>query len=483
MAETAAKLRKPTIQEGLKPGLSLFDSVTIVAGSMIGSGIFIVSADIARHVGSPGALLAVWVASGLMTIAGALSYGELAAMMPEVGGQYVYLREAYGSLLAFMFGWTLLLVVQTGTLAAVAVAFAKFAGVMWPALSSQLWFGVGSVGLSGERVGAIAVIALLTWTNLRGLDLGKLVQNVFTSAKVLSLLFIIVVGCLLARNAEAVRANFSGVRAFFGERPVSLSYAAAFGAAMVGGLFSLDAWANVTFAASEVKNPRRNLPLALVLGTGMVLLLYLLTNVAYLCELPVRGVPNAPDLLSRGIAYATSDRVAAAAMERVWAGTGVVITAVLVMISTFGCANGMILTGARVIYAMARDGAFLPAGARLNAARVPAFALIIQGVWASALTISGSYSELLDYVMFAQLLFYVFTVAAVFVFRIKRPDAPRPYRVFGYPLVPAAYIVAATAMMVDLLIVKPHYTWPGLLIALSGAPVYALFVRGRARAD
>ncbi len=483
MAETAPQIPGPRSLEGLKPGLSLFDSMTIVAGSMIGSGIFIVSADIARHVGSPGALLAVWIVSGLMTIAGALSYGELAAMMPEVGGQYVYLREAYGGLLAFMFGWTLLLVIQTGTTAAVAVAFAKFAGVIWPALGSNLWFGIGTIGLSGERLGAIAVIVLLTWTNLRGLDMGKLVQNVFTSAKVLSLLFIIVVGCLLARNAEAVRANFSSLAVFFGSRPMSLSYAGAFGAAMVGGLFSLDAWANVTFTASEVKNPRRDLPLALTLGTGLVIVLYLLTNVAYLCELPTRGTPGAPELFSRGIAYATSDRVAAAAMQTVWSGTGVIITALLVMISTFGCANGLILTGARVIYAMAHDGVFFSAGGRLNAARVPAFALIIQGVWASALAISGTYSQLLDYVMFAQLLFYVFTVAAIFVFRIKRPDASRPYRVVGYPLVPAAYIVAATGMMVDLLIVKPYYTWPGLLIALSGAPVYALFVRGGARTD
>lgn len=483
MVEAAPRISGSVPQEGLKPGLSLFDAVTLVAGSMIGSGIFIVSADIARHVSSPGALLAVWIVSGLMTIAGALSCGELAAMMPEVGGQYVYLREAYGGLFAFMFGWTLLLVIQSGTVAAAAVAFAKFAGVMWPALSSELWFGIGTIGLSGERLGAIVVIALLTWTNLRGLDMGKLVQNVFTSAKVLSLLFIITVGCVLERNPEAVKVNFSSLGAFFGSGPISLSYAGAFGAAMVGGLFSLDAWANVTFAASEVKRPRRDLPIALALGSGLVIVLYLLTNVAYLCELPARGTPNAPDLFSRGIAYATSDRVAAAAMQSVWSGAGVAITAILVMISTFGCANGIILTGARVIYAMSRDGVFFSAGARINAARVPAFALIIQAVWASALTISGTYSELLDYVMFAQLLFYVFTVAAVFIFRIKRPDVSRPYRVIGYPLVPAAYIVAALATMVDLLIVKPYYTWPGLLVALSGALVYALFIRSGARAN
>lgn len=483
MAEEVASIVKEGTQGGLKPELSLFDSVTIVAGSMIGSGIFIVSADIARHVGSPAALLAVWVASGLMTIAGALSYGELAAMMPEAGGQYVFLREAYGGLFAFMFGWTLLLVIQTGTVAAVAVAFAKFGGVLWPALGSRLWFGLGSVGLSGERLGAIAVIALLTWTNLRGLELGKLVQNLFTVAKVLSLLLIIVVGCVLARNAEAVRLNFSGASAFFGSGTLSLPFAAAFGAAMVGALFSSDAWANVTFTGSEVKNPRRDLPLALALGTGVVIVLYLLTNVSYLCELPVRGVANSPEIFSRGIAHATSDRVASAAMRMVWSGAGAAITAVLVMVSTFGCANGLILTGSRVIYAMARDGVFFPTAGRLNAARVPAFALVLQGIWASVLTLSGTYSELLDYVMFAQLLFYVFTVSAVFIFRFTRPKAHRPYRAFGYPLIPAAYIAAVIAILVDLLIVKPHYTWPGLLIVLSGAPVYALFVKRQERTN
>jgi basic amino acid/polyamine antiporter, APA family len=469
--------------EGFRSALSLFDSVMIVAGSMIGSGIFIVSADIARQVGSPAALLTVWVVSGLMTVAGALAYGELAAMMPHAGGQYVFLREAYGRLCAFLFGWTLLMVIQTGTVAAVAVAFARFAGVFWPVLGSRVWLGAAGVGLSGERLGAIAVIALLTATNLRGIEMGKLVQNLFTSAKILSLMLIIALGCVLVPSRDAINANFAGTAAFFGAHPLTLGFAGAFGAAMVGGLFSADAWADVTFTASEVRNPGRDLPLALGLGTAIVILLYVLTNVAYLCQLPIAGAPGAPSVFGRGIAWATSDRVAEAAMTMVWHGAGAGITAVLVMVSTFGCANGLILTGARVIYAMARDGVFFRAAGKLNRARVPAFALVIQGVWASILTLSGTYSELLDYVIFAQMLFYALTVTAVFIMRIKRPSAPRPYSAFGYPYVPVAYIVAALAMMADLLIVKPSRSWAGLLIVMGGIPIYALLLRNSKSAE
>jgi APA family basic amino acid/polyamine antiporter len=466
--------------DGLRPGLSLFDAATIVAGSMIGSGIFIVSADIARQVGSPAGLLAVWLVSGLMTIGGALSYGELAAMMPQAGGQYIFLREAYGRMWAFCFGWTLLLVIQTGTIAAVAVAFARFAGVIWPALGPHIFIGIGSVGLSGERVGAIAIIAVLTTVNLRGLNLGRIVQNVFTSAKVLSLLFIIALGCVVAPNAAAMRANFGSLSRFTGTREFSSGLLAAFGAAMVGALFSSDAWANVTFTASEVHNPSRNLPRALGLGTGLVIGLYFLTNLAYMFELPVLATSIAPaggpmaEIFSHGIAGAVSDRVATAAMRMVWGNAGSLITAVLVMISAFGCANGLILTGARVIYAMSRDRLFFAAASILNQAAVPAVALIIQGGWASLLTLSGTYSQLLDYVIFAQLMFYALTVGAVFVLRVKRADVRRPYRAWGYPWVAAAYIVAAVAMMSDLLVMKPHYTWPGLLIALSGIPLYWL---------
>jgi len=468
--------------EELKAGLSLFDSAAIVAGGMIGSGIFIVSADIARQVGSPAGLLAVWIVSGLMTIAGALAYGELAAMMPEAGGQYVYLRESYGSLCAFLYGWTLLLVIQTGTIAAVAVAFARFLGVMWPALGSDLWFGAGGAGLSGERLGAIAVIACLTAANLRGLDMGRLVQNLFTSAKILSLVMIVAVGCVLYPNSRAAGINFGSAHAFFGAGGWTLGAAAAFGAAMVGGLFSADAWATVTFTAAEVKNPRRDLPLALAIGAGVVILLYVLSNVAYMCELPVVGDAAASGVFARGIAYAGSDRVAAAAMQIVWGGAGATITAVLVMVSTFGCANGLILTGARVTYAMAQDRVFFAAARRLNRARVPAFALVIQGIWSAVLALSGTYGDLLDYVVFAQLLFYVLTVGAVFRLRRSRPDVARPYRAWGYPWVPAAYIATALVMMIDLLIMKPRNAWPGLLIVAAGVPVYHFGPRLRARA-
>jgi APA family basic amino acid/polyamine antiporter len=466
--------------------LSLFDSAAIVAGSMIGSGIFIVAADITRLTGSPAGLLLVWIVSGVMTVAGALAYGELAAMMPQAGGQYVFLRAAYGEVIAFAFGWTLLLVIQTGTIAAVAVAFARFGAVLWPALGSRIFLGHAGFGLSGERLGAIAAIALLTAVNLRGLRLGTLVQNTFTSAKVLSLLLIVVVGCVLAPNRLAVQMNFGSSDAFLGNEPLAIGWIATFGAAMVGGLFSSDAWASVTFVAAEVHDPGRNLPRALAIGTGVVIVLYVLTNVAYLCELPALSQPGALEgqgsgLFARGIAGAAGDRVASAAMRAVWGDAGATVTALLVMISTFGCANGLILTGARVIYAMARDRLFFASAGRLNAATVPAVALVLQAAWSSLLTVSGTYSELLDYVIFAQLLFYVLTVGAVFILRRRLPDAPRPYRAWGYPLIPAAYILTACALMLDLLVIRPRYTWPGLLIALSAIPVYTWMVRRRDR--
>ncbi len=355
--------------EELRRVLSLFDSAMIVAGSMIGSGIFIVSADIARYVGSPAGLLAVWIVSGVMTMAGALAYGELAAMMPQAGGQYVYLREAYGKLAGFLFGWTLLMVVQSGTIAAVAVAFARFTVVLWPALGASIPLGVGRLSISSERAGAIVVIVVLTATNLRELETGRHVQNFFTSFKILALVLIAVVGLLIAPGHAALQINFGSMPAFFGTRPWSLGMVSAFGAAMVGGLFSADAWASVTFTASEARNPKRDLPLALAVGTGVVIVLYVLVNLAYMAVLPVNGNPAATDLFARGIAGARVDRVASAAMEMVWGRAGAALAAILVMVSTFGCANGLILTGGRVIYAMARDGLFFRSAARLNRAR------------------------------------------------------------------------------------------------------------------
>jgi basic amino acid/polyamine antiporter, APA family len=474
----------PAQAEPSRSVLSGFDAATIVAGSMVGSGIFIVSADIARHVGSPAALLAVWLVSGLMTIAGALAYGELAVMMPQAGGQYVYLREAYGRLWGFLFGWTLFLVIQTGTIAAVAVAFARFAGVLFPALNSHVATGGGwHVGFSRERVGAIAVIAGLTAANLRGLNTGRVVQNLFTTIKILSLVLIAALALVVAPNPAALRINFGGVNAFFGDGGGwSLGVLAAFGAAMVGGLFSADAWASVTFVASETRRPERDLPFALAAGTLVVIGLYLLVNVGYLAQLPLHpsGVHG---LFARGIAQAPADRVAAAAMQMVWPRAGAALAAALVMISTFGCANGLILTGAWVLYAMARDGVFWRPAGLLNSANVPSVALVVQAVWACLLTLTGSYSDLLDYVIFAQLLFYVLTVGAVFWLRVKRPDVPRPYKAWGYPLVPAAYIVSATVLMIDLLIVKPRFTWPGLLIVLAGIPVFIVQERRSRRTE
>lgn len=454
----------------------------IVAGSMIGSGIFIVSADIVRQVGSPAGLLSVWLASGLMTIAGALAYGELATMMPEAGGQYIFLREAYGEMVAFAFGWSLFLAIQTGTIAAVAVAFGRFTGVLWPTVGARVFLGREGLGLSGERLVAIAVIAALTMINLRGLNLGRAVQNAFTSAKILALLAIILLGCIFASRTRAIALNFGSSDAFLGTHSFSSGWFAAFGAAMVGGLFSSDAWATVTFVAAEARDPHRDLPRALALGTAVVIALYLLTNVSYLCELPARSLQSAayqPGFFAQGIAGAHDDRVATAAMRSIFGSAGAMMTALVVMISTFGCANGLILTGARVMWAMARDRVFFASGGQLNQAAVPAIALITQGVWSALLAISGTYSELLDYVIFTQLLFYVLTVGAVFLLRRRRPDWERPYRAWGYPIVPGAYMCAALALMADLLVLKPRSTWPGLLIALSAVPIYYLAMHRR----
>jgi APA family basic amino acid/polyamine antiporter len=465
-----------------RPVLSGFDAATIVAGSMIGSGIFIVSADIARHIGSPAALLAVWLVSGLMTIAGALTYGELAVMMPQAGGQYVYLREAYGRLWGFLFGWTLFLVIQTGTIAAVAVAFARFAGVLFPVLNSGVTTGGWQIGFSRERMAAIVVIAGLTAANLRGLNTGRVVQNLFTTIKILALVLIAALALLIAPKSAALRINFGGAGAFLGSSTWSLGALAAFGAAMVGGLFSADAWASVTFVASETRRPERDLPFALAAGTLVVIVLYVLVNIGYLAQLPLHSTGGS-GVFAQGIAGAHSDRAAAAAMQMVWRGGGAALTAALVMVSTFGCANGLILTGAWVLFAMARDGVFWRPAGLLNSTNVPSVALIVQAIWACLLTLTGSYSDLLDYVIFAQLLFYVLTVGAVFWLRIKRPDVPRPYKAWGYPVVPAAYILAAAALMIDLLFVKPRYTWPGLLIVLTGIPVFILQERRSRQSD
>lgn len=457
----------------LERGLTLLDATMLVVGSMIGSGIFIVSADIARNMGSSGWLLVVWLATGVMTLFAALSYGELAAAMPRAGGQYVFLREGLGHLTGFLYGWTLFLVIQTGTIAAVAVAFARFLGVLLPSVSPDVFLSFGHVpmpggtielGLSPQRLVAIGVVVVLTLVNMRGLREAKWVQNVFTIAKTAALLGLIGLGILVGRNAEAISANFHEM---FQGAPTGTALALAFGAAMVGSLFSSDAWNNVTFAAAEVRRPERNLPLALALGTGIVTVLYLLANLAYLLVLPLSQIQGAPQ-----------DRVGTLAMQHVLGGPGLYFMAVAILVSTFGCTNGLILSGARVYYAMARDGLFFRrAGLISRRTHVPVWALGVQGVWTALLTLTGTYGQLLDYVIFAALLFYILTMIALFRLRATRPEMERPYRAVGYPLVPALYVVAAAGIALVLLIAKPVYTVSGLCLVILGIPVYLLWRR------
>ncbi len=472
-----------------KKELKLIDSTMIVIGSMIGSGIFIVSADIGRTIGSPGYLLLVWLITGAVTITAALSYGELAGMMPQAGGQYVYLREEYNPLVGFLYGWALFLVIQTGTIAAVAVAFAKFTAVIIPFFSEQNIL-VNALGLhiSAARLLGIATIVFLTYLNMLGLRTGKTIQNIFTSTKALALFLLIILAFLIGRNVVAEHANFtdfwnpswthlsgSNVESF---QPLSgLMLLAAIGVAMVGSLFSSDAWNNITFTAGEVVNPKRTIPLSLFLGTLIVTLLYISANVGYILVLPLRGNPVGTDALQRGIQFAMSDRIGTAAASMIFGSPAVVIMALLIMISTFGCSNGLILSGARVYYAMAKDKLFFKKTASLNKHSVPGFALAIQAVWASLLCLSGTYNDLLDYVIFAVLIFYILTILGIFRLRKLRPNVERPYKAWGYPVVPAIYILCAAGICIDLLIFKPMYTWPGVVIVLIGIPVYFLWRR------
>jgi APA family basic amino acid/polyamine antiporter len=449
------------VTPGLIKGLGLMDATTLVVGSMIGSGIFIVAADIARQVNSPGLLMMTWFATAALTLIAALSYGELAAAMPQAGGQYVYLRESFGPLSGFLYGWTLFLVIQTGTIAAVAVAFAKFAGIFVPWISAENHLiGAGKVGLSTQQLVGIAIVLLLTAVNMRGIRTGAVVQNVFTFAKAGALLGLVAIGFLFGRNPEALARNFHGH--FWGDAGWTFHAVRLVGVAMVGSLFSADAWNNVTFTAGEVRNPRRNLPLSLALGVAIVMALYISANFVYLNVLPFEAVQHAAE-----------DRVATAAAARILGPIAVQIMAAAIMISTFGCINGLILAGARVYYAMALDGLFFRKAAALERRHhAPVFALGIQCVWAMLLTLSGSYSDLLDYVIFAVLLFYILTIAGIFVLRRTRPDMERPYKAFGYPVLPAFYIAAAGLIEILLLAYKPNYTWPGLIIVLLGVPVY-----------
>jgi basic amino acid/polyamine antiporter, APA family len=470
-------------------GLTLFDSIMMVVGAMIGSGIFIVPAEMARHIGSAGWLLVAWGVAGALTIAGALCYGELSAMMPHAGGMYVYLREAYSPLWGFLYGWTLFSVIETGTIAAVAVAFARFTGVLWPLIAEENYLVTPvrvsshyALSLSTAQLLAIGVIALLTFGNTLGLRYGKLIQNVFTVAKTGALGGLIVLGILFGRNAAALHANFGdawharGVDSLGGglTATTTLGLFVAICLSQTGSLFSADSWHNIAFAAGEVKRPERNVTLAMVIGASVVIGLYLLANVAYLVTLPLEAIQHAP-----------ADRVGTATLRAIFPGVGTSVMAAAIMVSTFGTINALTLTGARVYYAMARQRLFFPFAGKLNAASVPASSLKLQGLWAAFLVLPRTYdpatqtwgnlySNLLEYVISAALIFYVLTVAGVFRLRIKRPDAPRPYRTVGYPVVPALYILAASAIIAVLFAYRPATTWPGLVIVLLGIPIYLL---------
>jgi APA family basic amino acid/polyamine antiporter len=484
-----------------KRELGLFDATMIVAGSMIGSGVFIVSADIARTVGSPGMLLVVWLLTGVLTLTAALSYGELAGLLPHAGGQYVYLREAFGPFAGFLYGWTLFTVIQTGTIAAVGMAFAKYTSALLPVVGEKnILMTIGgdatSPGFSvnAAQVFAIMSIVFLTAINARGVSLGKLVQNTFTTTKIVSVIALAVAGIVYGISTGSLSTSMAslwtdGIAPIVPDlSPDQLSdygfvsrmgvpFLAAVAVAMVGSIFSSDAWNNITFAAAEVKDPERTIPRALVIGVSLVTVLYLLTNLSYIAVMPLGGSPDAAAAVDRGIAFATNDRVGAAAAEVIFGASGGVIMAVLIMISTFGCNNGIILSGSRAYYAMANDGMFFRQAAKLNGNGAPAASLWMQAAWASVLCLSGKYGDLLDYVVFAVLLFYILTILGIIRLRSTRPDAHRPIRAVGYPILPLLNVVLAAAICACLLVYKPQYSWPGLGIVALGAPVYLVWKR------
>ncbi|MGA3344986.1 MAG: amino acid permease [Terracidiphilus sp.] len=500
----------PASAPRLVQSLGLFSSTALVVGSMIGSGVFIVDADIARGTNSPALLLGAWVLTAVLTMTAALSYGELAAMMPKAGGQYVYLRESLGPLWGFLYGWTLFLVIQTGTIAAVAVAFGKFLGVFFPAISTTHWLwhiahvpalrvgpmvlGNMEIGVNTANLTGIVIVVFLAIVNIFGVKLGALIQNIFTTAKALSLGALILLAFTVGRNATAWQANFGAgwgefwrnagwsslhpVQVGIGGPLVLVNLFVILAVVQVGSLFSADAWNNITFTAGEVKNPKRNIPLSLILGTGFVLTVYFLVSLGYLLVLPMHGDPNGATVMTRGIQYATEDRVATAVLEAIFHSGGAYLMAGAILISTFGCANGMSLAGARVYYAMSQDGLFFKTVGKLHPRyKTPAAGLLVQASWATVLCISGSYSQLLDYIIFAVLVFYILTIVGLFVLRFKRPDAPRPYRALGYPVLPALYIALAAWICIVLLRYKPQYTWPGLVLVLLGIPVYIFWSR------
>ncbi len=473
MATEINVVREQGATSGLKPRLTLLDATMLVMGSMIGSGIFIVSADMARTMMSAGGLLLVWGATGLITVLGALAYGELAAAMPRAGGQYVFLREGLGPIWGFLYGWTLFVVIQTGTIAAVAVAFSRFLQVFFPAVTPDVFLSLGHIpmpggqvelGLSIQRIIAMAVILVLTGVNIMGVREAKWIQNLFTTAKIAALVGLIFLGVAIGRDPAALRANFA---APWQGMPLGTAFIMAFGAAAVGSLFASDAWNNVTFAAAEVHRPARNLPLALAMGTGAVTLIYLLANVAYLSALTLGEIQ-----------HAAQDRVGTVLSQHVFGGMGLYLMAGAILVSTFGCINGLVLAGARVFYSMARDGLFFRPAADLSPrSAVPVKALLFQAAWTCLLALSGTYGNLLDYVIFAALIFYFLTAVALFRLRVTRPEMPRPYRAFGYPVLPAIYLLATGGIAVVLLFAKPIYSTAGLVLVLLGVPVFFLWRR------
>jgi APA family basic amino acid/polyamine antiporter len=459
-------------QGEFKRELGLLDGTMLVVGSMIGSGIFIVSADIARQVGSAGWLILIWLISGLITMIAAVSYGELSAMFPNAGGQYVYLKEAYNKLIAFLYGWSFFAVIQTGTIAAVGVGFSKFAAYLYPPLSDEnVLYELGSFKLNAAQIVSIITIVLLTYINSRGVKNSKIMQTVLTIIKILSLFGLIVFGFILAAKADIWNANWSNAwssRAFDTESgswmPIGgTALLTGISAAMVGSLFSSDAWVGVTFIAGEIKNPKRNVGLSLFLGTLIVTIIYILTNLMYLAVVPFQEIATAP-----------SDRVAVVASQYTFGDMGTIIIALMIMISTFACNNGLIMAGARVYYTMAKDGLFLKKAGEINKAGVPAWALWVQCVWASALCLTGKYGDLLDFVIIIVLIFYILTIYGIFILRKKMPDVERPYKAFGYPFLPFVYIIVAIAICIGLLLTKFSTCGWGVLIMLTGIPVYYL---------
>jgi APA family basic amino acid/polyamine antiporter len=464
--------------------LGLLDATLLVAGSMIGSGIFIVTSQMARDVGSAGWILLLWLITGLITVMAALSYGELAGMMPNAGGQYVYIQRAYGKMVSFLYGWTVFTVIQTGVIAAVAVAFSKYTAVFFPGLKEIcLDFG-GWLQITYAQLLAIFSIVFLTFFNAKGVQNGKLIQLVFTSAKLFALFGLIVLGLSIGLGSEVWNTNFAdlwsagktsvtdGVVSF--ESLSGVALAGALGSTIIFSLFSSDAWNNVTFIASEIREPQKNIPRSLFLGTFIVTVIYILANVAYLALLPLNGDPGATDALGQGIMFASDDRVGAGAASVIFGPWGGAFMAILIMISTFGCNNGLVLAGSRLFYAMSNDGLFFKKAGELNSSNVPGKALWIQCLWASVLCLSGRYGDLLEYSTFASLIFYMLTIGGIFILRRKEPDTPRPYRAFGYPIIPVLYILLTSAICVDLLIYKPATAGLGLVIVLIGIPVYFL---------